>query len=77
MSQNARGGGMRGSLYLRIPLSFNLKLGVMGLLKKWIERRGQRRGGRGGGGGGGLGWRAGRVSLHARGKASEGKSLQP
>lgn len=33
VSQNARGGGMRGSLYLRIPLSFNLKLGVMGLLK--------------------------------------------
>ncbi len=33
VSQNVRGGGMRGSLYLRIPLSFNLKLGVMGLLK--------------------------------------------
>lgn len=32
-SQNARAGGMRGSLYLRIPLSFNLTLGVMGLLK--------------------------------------------
>lgn len=27
--------------------------------------------------GGGFGWRAGRVSLHARGKTSEGKSLQP
>lgn len=27
------GWGMRGSLYLRIPLSFNLKPGVMGLLK--------------------------------------------
>lgn len=27
------GWGMRGSLYLPIPLSFNSKLGVMGLLK--------------------------------------------
>lgn len=48
------------------PLSFNLKLCVMGLLKLWKDSRDRR-----------VGEGRGSVCLYARGEMFEGKSLRP